>query len=279
MAVYVRLLRYLRPYRWQVLAGLACLLVATPLSLLHPWIWKYIVDEVVTHRRPDLLAPALGLMLGAHFTGAVLNALRSNLLEKVGQRFVQDLRNEVYAKVQGQSLSYLHEHRSGDLVARAMGDVDQLQEVVLNGTDSVLHNAGTEHMGDFVELLGSGYTHNCRLTYRVQDEAGGIAQALGLAEHFCTGSRACVLLGDNIFRDSLIPFVEKANSRPDWAWIGLKQVHDPSRYGVAELKGDQVVAIDEKPKDPKSDFAVVGIYIYPPDVFNIIKTPQAQRTW
>ena len=59
MAVYVRLLRYLRPYRWQVLAGLACLLVATPLSLLHPWIWKYIVDEVVTHRRPDLLGPQL----------------------------------------------------------------------------------------------------------------------------------------------------------------------------------------------------------------------------
>ena len=147
-----------------------------------------------------------------------------------------------------------------------------LKKLIGAGVSEILLVSGTEHMGDFVELLGSGKDHACRLTYRVQDEAGGIAQALGLAEHFCTGSRACVLLGDNIFRDSLIPFVEKANSRPDWAWIGLKQVHDPSRDGVAELKGDQVVAIDEKPKDPKSDFAVVGIYIYPPDVFSIIKT-------
>src|SRR5678816_4347979 len=86
------------------------------------------------------------------------------------------------------------------------------------------------------------------------------------------GSRACVLLGDNIFRDPLIPLLEKANSRPDWAWIGLKQVHDPGRYGVAELKGEQVLSIEEKPKAPKSDMAVVGIYVYPPDVFNVIKT-------
>src|ERR671924_540791 len=97
---------------------------------------------------------------------------------------------------------------------------------------------GTDHMGDFVELLGSGRDHNCRLTYRVQDEAGGIAQALGLAEHFCTGSRACVLLGDNIFRDPLVPVLEKANGRPDWAWIGLKRVPDPGRYGVAAMRGD-----------------------------------------
>ena len=140
------------------------------------------------------------------------------------------------------------------------------------GIQEVLLVSGTDHMGDFVELLGSGKDHGCRLTYRVQDEAGGIAQALGLAEHFCTGSRACVLLGDNIFRDPLVPFLEKANQRPDWAWIGLKQVPDPGRYGVAELAGDTVTAIVEKPKEPKSDLAVVGIYIYPPDVFTIIKT-------
>lgn len=140
------------------------------------------------------------------------------------------------------------------------------------GMTDVLLVSGTEHMGDFVELLGSGKDHGCRLTYRVQDEAGGIAQALGLAEHFCMGSRSCVLLGDNIYRDSLVPFVEKASSRPDWAWIGLKRVPDPGRYGVAELKGDQVVGIEEKPKEPKSDTAVVGIYIYPPDVFGVIRT-------
>ena len=152
-----------------------------------------------------------------------------------------------------------------------------LKKLVGVGIQEILLVSGTEHMGDFVELLGSGTAHTCRLTYRVQDEAGGIAQALGLAELFCTGARSLVLLGDNIFRDSLVPFLEKANSRPDWAWIGLKRVPDPGRYGVAELDGDRVVSIEEKPENPKSDTAVVGIYIYPPDVFNLIKTLKPSR--
>ena len=147
-----------------------------------------------------------------------------------------------------------------------------LKKMTGAGVSEILLVSGTEHMGDFISLLGSGKDHGCRLTYRVQDEAGGIAQALGLAEHFCTGSRSLVLLGDNIFRDPLVALVEKANSRPDWAWIGLKEVHDPGRYGVAELDGDNVISIVEKPKEPKSNLAVVGIYIYPPDVFNVIKT-------
>ena len=141
MQVYLRILGYLKPYRWRVLAGLACLLIATPATLLHPWIWKYIVDDVVLARRPEHLLPALGVMVGVHFLGSALNALRSNLLEKVGQCFVRDLRNEVYRKIQGQSLAYLHEHRTGDLVSRAIGDIDVLQEVVIHGTDSVLQNA------------------------------------------------------------------------------------------------------------------------------------------
>ena len=147
-----------------------------------------------------------------------------------------------------------------------------LKKMTGAGVSEILLVSGTEHMGDFISLLGSGKDHGCRLTYRVQDEAGGIAQALGLAEHFCTGSRSLVLLGDNIFRDPLVALVEKANSRPDWAWIGLKEVHDPGRYGVAELAGDKVAGIVEKPKEPKSNLAVVGIYVYPPDVFNVIKT-------
>jgi glucose-1-phosphate thymidylyltransferase len=80
-----------------------------------------------------------------------------------------------------------------------------------------------------------------------------------------------VLLGDNIFQAPLRPILDAANEHPDWAWIGLKQVHDPGRYGVAELKGKQVAGIEEKPKQPKSDYAVVGIYVYPADVFNVIK--------
>ncbi len=147
-----------------------------------------------------------------------------------------------------------------------------LKKLAGAGIAEILLVSGTDHMGDFVELLGSGKDHGCRLTYRVQDEAGGIAQALGLAEHFCTGSRACVLLGDNIFQAPLVPLVLKADTHPEWAWIGLKQVHDPSRYGVAELAGDKVVSIAEKPDHPKSDYAVVGIYVYPPDVFEVIKT-------
>jgi glucose-1-phosphate thymidylyltransferase len=152
-----------------------------------------------------------------------------------------------------------------------------LKKLTGAGLREILLVSGTEHMGDFVELLGSGRDHNCHLTYRVQDEAGGIAQALGLAVQFCTGSRACVLLGDNIFQDPLIPLLEKANTRPDWAWIGLKEVPDPGRYGVAELQGDKVVGIEEKPSDPRSNLAVVGIYIYPPDVFGFIRTLKPSR--
>src|SRR6516165_10021494 len=86
--------------------------------------------------------------------------------------------------------------------------------------------SGTEHMGDFVELLGSGREYNCSLTYRVQDEAGGIAQALGLAELFCQGSRSIVILGDNIFQDSLGDFLGAAAKAPEHAWVMLKRVPD-----------------------------------------------------
>jgi len=147
-----------------------------------------------------------------------------------------------------------------------------LRKLVGAGIRDVLLVSGTEHMGDFVELLGSGREHQCQLTYRVQDEAGGIAQALGLAALFSHGCRSAVILGDNIFYDALGSLVAAANQHPDWAWVALKQVPDPGRYGVAELRGDKVVGIEEKPSKPKSDFAVAGIYIYPPDVFDIIKT-------
>ena len=147
-----------------------------------------------------------------------------------------------------------------------------LQKMTGAGLKEVLLVSGTEHMGDFVELLGSGKDYGCRLTYRVQDEAGGIAQALGLAELFCTGARSVVILGDNIFFDSLRPMLGESDKHADWAWVALKKVHDPNRYGVAELVGNRVVSIEEKPAKPKSDFAVAGIYVYPPDVFEAIRT-------
>jgi glucose-1-phosphate thymidylyltransferase len=147
-----------------------------------------------------------------------------------------------------------------------------VKKLVGAGVRDLLLVSGTEHMGDFVELLGSGRHHQCRLTYRVQDEAGGIAQALGLAELFCTGARSLVILGDNIFEDALGPLVAEADRAPDRAWLALKRVPDPGRYGVAEMHGDTIVSIEEKPQRPKSDYAVAGIYLYPPDVFEVIKT-------
>jgi glucose-1-phosphate thymidylyltransferase len=146
-----------------------------------------------------------------------------------------------------------------------------IKKLTGGGIRDILLVSGTEHMGDFIELLGSGRDHGCRLTYRVQDVAGGIAQALGLAELFCTGCRCAVILGDNIFRDELAPLLQEASRLPDHAWVAIKQVPDPGRYGVAEIAEDQIVSIEEKPARPKSDFAVAGIYIYPADVFEVIR--------
>ncbi|HYT92902.1 MAG TPA: sugar phosphate nucleotidyltransferase [Gemmataceae bacterium] len=147
-----------------------------------------------------------------------------------------------------------------------------LKKLVGAGIREILLVSGTEHMGDFVELLGSGRSHGCSLTYRVQDEAGGIAQALGLAAEFCAGARSAVILGDNIFCDPLGPVLAEANVHPDCAWVTLKRVPDPGRYGVAELRGKWIASIEEKPAEPKSDYAVAGIYLYPPDVFEVIRT-------
>src|SRR2546426_11000471 len=118
-----------------------------------------------------------------------------------------------------------------------------LKKLVGAGVKEIMLVSGTEHMGDFVELLGSGRDHHCSLTYRVQDEAGGIAQALGLAELFCKDANNVVLLGDNIFLDPLGPILADAAKYPSSAHIMLKQVPDPQRYGVAELKGNRVVGI------------------------------------
>src|SRR5271154_364499 len=115
-----------------------------------------------------------------------------------------------------------------------------LKKLTGAGLQEILLVSGTEHMGDFVELLGSGKDHGCNMTYRVQDEAGGIAQALGLAEHFTRDARMIVILGDNIFLDPLTPILTEANQHPDYAWVALKRVPDPGRYGVAELQGNRV---------------------------------------
>jgi glucose-1-phosphate thymidylyltransferase len=141
-----------------------------------------------------------------------------------------------------------------------------------SGITEILIVTGKEHMGEVVSLLGSGTDLGLDLTFRVQDQAGGIAQALGLAENFANGEKIVVILGDNIFEDSIRDFVTEFDRQENGAKILLKEVHDPERYGVAELEGAKVVSIEEKPKQPKSNWSVTGIYLYDSAVFNIIKT-------
>lgn len=136
----------------------------------------------------------------------------------------------------------------------------------------ILIVTGKDHMGDVVNLLGSGADLGVSFTYKVQDEAGGIAQALGLAEHFVGNNQMVVILGDNIFSDSISSYVLNFREQRTGAKVLLQQVHDPQRYGVPELDGDKIISIEEKPAHPKSNYAVTGIYMYDSNVFNIVKT-------
>jgi glucose-1-phosphate thymidylyltransferase len=146
-----------------------------------------------------------------------------------------------------------------------------LKKLVGAGITDILIVTGTEHMGDFISLLGSGKDFGCRLTYRVQDEAGGIAEALSLAERFARNAPMCVILGDNIFEESIAPLIETFCLDTNTARILLKEVADPERFGVARIEGEAVTEIIEKPVAPPSSYAVTGIYCYPPDVFEIIR--------
>jgi len=138
--------------------------------------------------------------------------------------------------------------------------------------DEILIVTGIEHMGHVVGLLGSGADFKCRFTYKVQDQAGGIAQALALGENFAHGDRLAVILGDNIFEDSIKGFARDFHTQASGAKIILKEVPDPGRFGVAELCGAQVVGIEEKPLQPKSNWAVTGVYFYDGEVFDIIRS-------
>lgn len=140
------------------------------------------------------------------------------------------------------------------------------------GIKDIFIVTGKEHMGDVVNLLGSGKDFDLQFTYRVQDEAGGIAQALFLAEKFVGDDSCVVILGDNIFEDNIDIFVNKFLEQASGAKIIIKEVTRPERFGVAELEGDKVASIEEKPVEPKSNYCVTGIYMYDSNVFDIIKT-------
>jgi glucose-1-phosphate thymidylyltransferase len=151
--------------------------------------------------------------------------------------------------------------------------IDKMSEA---GITDILIVTGGEHLGEIAEYCGSGYEFGCTFTYKVQDEAGGIAQALALAEGFVRpGERMCVILGDNIFEDSLIESRVQYERSGKEAWVVLQEVEDPERFGVAEVAdGDagKVLSIEEKPDKPKSNLAVTGIYFYDYSVFGVIRT-------
>ncbi len=136
----------------------------------------------------------------------------------------------------------------------------------------ILIVTGREHMGEVVNLLGSGSEFDVQFTYKVQDKAGGIAQALGLCEAFVGNDLMTVILGDNVFSDNITSYVNYFKNQNGGAKILLKEVDDPERFGVAELRGNRIQAVEEKPKSPKSQYAVTGIYMYDAKVFDIIKT-------
>jgi glucose-1-phosphate thymidylyltransferase len=145
-----------------------------------------------------------------------------------------------------------------------------LEAMARAGVEEVLLTTNPEHAGHFLQLLRSGKDFGLQLTYELQEEAGGIAQALGLAEPFARGSKVLVLLGDNIFTHDLRPSVERFVAQDTGAVIFAKEVADASQYGVVELDGERVIGIEEKPVEPKSSLAQTGIYLYDERVFSFM---------
>jgi len=151
-----------------------------------------------------------------------------------------------------------------------------IEALVKAGITDIMVVTGGRKSGDFLSLLGNGSDFGRKhINYTYQQGEGGIAEALGLCEHWAAGEPVCVILGDNLIEKNVVKaaadFKEQLASGGG-AKIMLKQVHDPERFGVAELDGDSVTGIVEKPKEPKSDLAVIGIYMYDARVFDIIKT-------
>jgi len=147
-----------------------------------------------------------------------------------------------------------------------------LETLKFLGVDDILIVTGGNHIGDFADFLGDGSDYGVKLTYKVQKDPGGIAQALALAEDFAHGESIIAVLGDNVFSNKhLLARVLNTQRAKDEACIFVKTVDDPERFGVIS-KEDGKYSIEEKPIEPKSDKAVIGLYIYPKSVFDVIKT-------
>lgn len=148
-----------------------------------------------------------------------------------------------------------------------------LRNLIEAGIKDIMIVSGTGHAGHFLELLSSGRDLGIRLSYAVQEKAGGIAEALGLCEDFADNDKIAVILGDNIFLDhaQISKAVADFSAQDSGAKVLLKEMPDPTRFGVAELSGDKIVSIVEKPSEPKSNYAVTGFYCYDAEVWQIIK--------
>ena len=153
-----------------------------------------------------------------------------------------------------------------------------IQALANAGIDEIMLVTGGNSAGDFLRLLGNGTDFGLkRLNYTYQDGEGGIADALRLAEHFADGQSICVILGDNIIEGNIAHAADAFRKQQQGAKILLKDVKDPQRFGVPTLEGDRVVTIEEKPQNPRSCYAVIGIYFYDACVFEIIKTLKPSR--
>lgn len=150
--------------------------------------------------------------------------------------------------------------------------VHSIKKLVNAKITDIMIITGTEHMGDMISLLGSGAEYDCSFTFRVQDKPDGIGGALALCENFVGTDSCVVILGDNIFEDTLSQYVNDFIQNNRSCQLLLKEVPDPERYGVATFQGNRVTKIEEKPKHPKSNHAITGIYMYDSKVFDIINT-------
>jgi ABC-type multidrug transport system fused ATPase/permease subunit len=153
-----RLVGELAPYRKPLALGLVLMLISAPAGMFHPFIWMYVVDDVLTRRHIEHLVPALSVMVAIQAFAIALGAVQDRIFERVGQTFVRDLRNRVYAKLGRQSLGYMHRHRSGDLLSRVVSDVDAMQGSLVAGVTSTLGE-----LVSFVGALGSVLYINWRV--------------------------------------------------------------------------------------------------------------------
>jgi glucose-1-phosphate thymidylyltransferase len=148
-----------------------------------------------------------------------------------------------------------------------------IQTLVNAGINDIMIVTGGNSAGDFLKLLGNGKAFGLKhLNYAYQEGEGGIAEALSLVEHFAGNQRICVMLGDNIIQGNIRAMVDSYDRQERGARILFKRISDPQRFGVPVLDGDSVVRIEEKPRAPKSEYAVIGIYMYDATVFQIIRT-------